>query len=89
MAEERRLAQIGIIVEDKSTVNALNSMLSEFGEYIVGRMGLPLAARGINVISVVVDAPADKINALTGKLGNLSGISAKTLFAKTNKGSVL
>ncbi len=89
MAEEKRLAQIGIIVEDKSTVNALNSMLSEFGEYIVGRMGLPLAARGINVISVVVDATADKINALTGKLGNLSGISAKTLFAKTNKGSVL
>lgn len=82
---ENRLAQVGIIVENKAAVETLNSLLSEFGQYIIGRMGLPLAARGINVISVVMDAPADRINALTGKLGNLDGVSAKTLFARTDK----
>ena len=83
---ENRLAQVGIIVENKAAVETLNSLLSEFGEYIIGRMGLPLAARGINVISVVMDAPADRINALTGKLGNLDGVSAKTLFARAENG---
>ena len=85
MAEEKRLAQIGIIVEDKSTVNALNSMLSEFGEYIVGRMGIPYRERGIFIMSIVIDAQSEIINRLTGKLGMLSGVTAKTLMAKEKK----
>ena len=80
---EIRLAQIGIIVTGKDSVSTLNELLSSYGNYIIGRMGLPLRERGINVISVVIDAPADVINTLTGKLGNLQGVSAKTLFAKS------
>lgn len=80
---ETRLAQIGIIVTEKSVVGILNGLLSVYGEYIIGRMGLPVKERGISVISLVVDAPADVINSLTGKLGSLEGVAAKTLFAKT------
>lgn len=83
MAEEKRLAQIGIIVEDRSAAKDLNELLSRFGEYIIGRMGLPVPERGVSVISIALDAPADVINALTGKLGSLKGVSAKTLFAKS------
>lgn len=79
---ETRLAQIGIIVTEKESVAVLNGILSEYGDYIIGRMGLPLRERGINVISIVIDAPGDVINALTGKIGSLSGASAKSLFAK-------
>ena len=80
---ETRLAQIGIIVTEKSVVGILNGLLSVYGEYIIGRMGLPVKERGISVISLVVDAPADVINSLTGKRGSLEGVAAKTLFAKT------
>lgn len=79
---ETRLAQIGIIVTEKESVAVLNGILSEYGDYIIGRMGLPLRERGINVISIVIDAPGDVINALTGKIGSLPGASAKSLFAK-------
>lgn len=79
---DTRLAQIGIIVEDLNAAAALNALLSEYGGYIIGRMGLPEQKRGVKVISIVIDAPSDKINALTGKLGGLNGVSAKTLFAK-------
>ena len=60
----------------------LNALLSEYGEYIVGRMGIPYHAKAVSVICVVLDAPPSAINALTGKLGQLSGVSAKTLFSK-------
>lgn len=79
---EKRLAQIGIIVSEKQSVAELNAILGSFGEYVVGRMGLPMKDRGVSVISVVIEAPADVINALTGKIGGLSGIQAKTLYAK-------
>lgn len=79
---QNRLAQIGIIVENRGAVRELNLLLGAFGRYIVGRMGLPVEKRGVSVISVVVDAPADEINALTGRLGALAGVTAKTLYAK-------
>ena len=82
--DETRLAQIGIIVTERKAVSELNGLLSVYGEYIIGRMGLPLKERGVSVISLVVDAPADVINTLTGGLGNLSGAAAKTLFAKAD-----
>ncbi len=76
-----RVALIGIIVENPDSVDRLNSILHEYREYVLGRMGLPYAKRGISVISVAVDAPGDVISALSGKLGNLKGISTKTIYS--------
>ncbi len=75
-----RVALIGIIVSDGNAVETVNSVLHDFGSYIVGRMGLPLRDRGINAISIVIDAPLDMINSLSGKLGAIKGVSAKALF---------
>ena len=78
---ENRVAGISIIVSEKGSVEELNSILSSYGEYIIGRMGIPHKARKINVISVVMDAPADTINGLAGKLGRLKGVSAKVVYS--------
>ena len=77
-----RLAHIGIIVSDKTAAGAVNALLSSCAKYIVGRMGLPYETRGVSIISVIIDAPADLINALCGKLNSLSGVTAKALFRK-------
>lgn len=78
---ETRVAIIGIIVEDKSSVEDLNRLLSEYGDIIIGRMGLPYRAKNINIISIAVDAPQDVISALSGRIGSLPGVSAKTAFS--------
>lgn len=78
---ETRVALIGIIVEQESSAAALNALLHEYGGYIIGRMGLPYRERGVNIISVVLDAPQDKIAALSGKIGRLHGVSAKTQYS--------
>lgn len=78
---DTRVAVISVIVENNDSVEALNSILHDFGSYIIGRMGLPYRERSINIISVAVDAPQDIISALAGKIGNLSGVSAKTAFS--------
>ena len=81
--EEKRIAVLSIIVEKREhSAEQVNSLLSEYGECIVGRMGIPYHAKGVSVICIVLDAPASAINALTGKLGKLEGVSAKTLFSK-------
>lgn len=78
---ETRVAVIGIIVEDENSVNELNVLLHEYGNYVVGRMGVPYRSKGINIISLAVDAPQDVINALSGKIGRISGVSAKTAYS--------
>ncbi len=78
---EERIALIGIIVEDATSVPRLNEVLSEYGEFIIGRMGLPYREKGVNIISVALDAPQSVTSALSGKIGALSGISAKTIYA--------
>ena len=78
---ETRVALIGIIVTQESSVAALNELLHQYAPYIIGRMGVPYHARGVNIISVAVDAPADAISALSGKIGRLAGITAKTVYA--------
>ena len=85
MEQETRIAVIGIIVEDKAAVSQVNSLLHEYGQY--GRMGLPYEKKEVNIISIVVDAPMDKISALSGKLGKLPGVSAKALYSKS-KGTI-
>ena len=81
---ETRVAVISIIVENAESVVRLNELLHEYGEYIIGRMGIPYRAKGINIISVAIDAPQDKINSLTGIIGKLDGISAKAAYSKLN-----
>ena len=78
---ETRVAVMSIIVESGNTVDALNALLHEFGDYIIGRMGLPYRQKGINIISIALDAPQDVISALAGKVGNLPGITVKTALA--------
>ena len=78
---ETRVALIGIIVEKAENVEELNKILHNYSEYIIGRMGLPYARRGISIISIAIDAPQDKINTLSGKIGRLDVISAKTTYS--------
>ncbi len=82
MEAVNRVALIGIIVEDLDSVERLNQILHEAGEYIIGRMGIPHIQNRMNVISVVVDAPEEKINALSGKLGMCKGVTARVIYGK-------
>ena len=78
---ETRVALIGIIVENHSSTEALNAILHEYGSYIVGRMGIPYRRREISILSVAVDAPQDIISTLSGRIGQLDGVSAKTAYS--------
>ena len=79
---ETRVALIGIVVENPGSVELLNSILHQYSNYVVGRMGIPYQKRKISIISVAVDAPGDVISALSGKLGMLPGVSTKTVYSK-------
>lgn len=79
---ENRIAVISIIAEDREPSTKINSILSEFGDFVIGRMGIPYKQKSVYIISVAVDAPAEVINTITGKIGQLSGVSAKTLMSK-------
>lgn len=79
--EDTRIAVVAIIVENDDHVDKVNALLHEYGQFIVGRMGLPHREKNVNVISVVLDAPAGVINGLTGKLGMLDGVGAKALYS--------
>ncbi len=78
---ENRVALIGIIVNNKTSVEEMNKILHSYGDVIIGRMGIPYHEKDISIISVAVDAPQDIINALSGKLGNLDGVSTKTIYS--------
>ena len=77
-----RVALIGIVVENPDTVPKMNEILHDYAHYVIGRMGIPYEKRGVSIISVAVDAPADVISALSGKIGRLDGISTKTIYSK-------
>lgn len=79
---ETRVAVISIIIEDTSSVQTMNDILHQYSEYIIGRMGIPYRARGINIISIAVDAPQEKISALSGKIGRLPGVTAKAAYSR-------
>lgn len=78
---QTRVAVMGIVVENTDSVERLNTLLHEYGSYIIGRMGIPYRARNINIVSIAIDAPQDVISALSGKVGNLDGISVKTAYS--------
>ena len=78
---ETRVAVMSIIVEQGGAIESLNAILHDYGEYIIGRMGIPYRQRGINIISIAIDAPQDTISALSGKVGRLAGVGVKTAFS--------
>lgn len=78
---QTRVATISIIVENTDSVEKLNTLLHEYGTYIIGRMGLPYRKCGIHIISVAIDAPQDKINALSGRIGKLPGVNSKIAYS--------
>ena len=80
-----KVALIGIIVEDPEAAEQVNDLLHEFRQYVVGRMGIPYREKEVSIISIVLDAPEDKISALSGKLGMVRGISVKSMTAKMKK----
>lgn len=85
---ETRVAVMGIIVEDFNSAENLNLLLHEYGKWIIGRMGVPYREKGINIVSIAIDAPQDTISALSGRIGKLPGVSVKTAYSnvigKTN-----
>ena len=78
---ETRVAVIGIIIENPEAVDAVNAILHENASYILGRMGIPYREKGINIISIAIDAPQDVISQLSGKIGRIKGVSAKTAYS--------
>ncbi len=78
---ETRVAVMSIIVENNEMVETVNSILHEYGDYIIGRLGIPYRKRKISIISIAMDAPQNVISALSGKIGKLSGISVKTAYS--------
>lgn len=82
MEAETRVALLGIIVENPEEVEKLNQILHEYAEYIIGRMGIPYSKKKMNIISIVLDAPENKISALSGKIGMLKGIRSKVIYGK-------
>ena len=78
---ETRVATIGIIVENTDSVEPLNAILHDYGSYIIGRMGIPYRDHRVNVICIAMDAPQDEISAMSGKIGRLSGVNAKTAYS--------
>lgn len=79
---ETRVAILGIVVENPDSVGKLNDILHEYSRYIIGRMGVPYKARGISMISVMVDGPLDEISSMSGKIGQLEGITSKAVYSK-------
>ncbi len=80
--EETRVALLGVVVENPDSVEELNALLHQYKDYIIGRMGIPYRERKMNIISIVLDAPADAISALSGKVGMLPGVSCKAVYSK-------
>ena len=81
---EKRLGTVSIIVERKTApVGVINELLSEFGDEIIGRLGLPYPQRGVSIITLVVDTTVERVSALTGKLGKLPGVQVRSLLARS------
>lgn len=80
--EDNRVALLGVVVENPESVEELNALLHHYKDYIIGRMGLPYRERKVNIISIVLDAPADAISALSGKVGMLPGVTCKAVYSK-------
>ena len=79
---ESRVAVLSIIVENEDAVTELNELLHRYRQFIIGRLGIPYRQKGVSIICIAMDAPNDEINALTGALGRIGGITAKATYSK-------
>lgn len=79
---ENRIALLSIIVEDRENVDVLNALLHEFSDNIIGRMGLPYKEKDISLISIAMDAPEDVISTLSGRIGQIEGVTVKAAYSK-------
>ena len=82
MENTKRVALIGIMIENKESAAKINDILHLYGNYIIGRMGIPYPKRNISIISIAIDAPNDIINTISGKLGAIDGVTSKTIYSK-------
>lgn len=82
---ETRVAVISIIIEDIEAVEKMNEILHQYSDYVIGRMGIPYRKKGINIISIAIDAPQDAISTLSGKIGKLKGVSSKVAYSNAGK----
>ena len=82
---DKRIGVVGIVVEDLESANAVNSILHDYAQIIVGRMGIPYREKGISVISLIVDGTSDEISAMTGKLGKIKTVTVKSAMTKTSR----
>ena len=80
-----RVALIGIMIEDNKAFSQINEIIHDYSKYVVGRMGLPNVRENLNVISIVLDAPNDVINTVSGKLGRIEGVTSKTIYSKSEE----
>ena len=78
---ENRIAVISIIVEKSESAEQINNLLHEYGEYIIGRMGIPYRRRNVNIISIALEAPQNTVAALSGRIGKIAGVSVKTAYS--------
>lgn len=76
---------MSIIIEDLESVETMNELLHQYSEYVIGRMGIPYRRKGINIVSIALDAPQDVISTLSGRIGKLSGVSSKVAYSNTGK----
>lgn len=82
MQDETRVAVISMIIDNEESASAINSLLHDCREYIIGRMGIPYREKGLNIINVVLDAPMDVVSGLSGRLGRLPGVTAKAVYSR-------
>ena len=82
---ETRVAVMSIIISEPESVQMMNELLHQYGDYVIGRMGIPYRKKGINIISIALDAPQDVISTLSGKIGRLKGVSSKVAYSNTEK----
>lgn len=85
MEKETRVAVVAMMIENEGAAEEINGLLHAYSAFVIGRMGVPYREKGINVITVVLDAPSDAVSALSGKLGRLRGVTTKVLYAKNTK----
>ena len=80
--EEYKIAIVAVVIKNKESVEKVNAIFHTYGEFVIGRMGIPYKQKGVNLISIAIDAPQTVLNSLSGKLGMLDGVSSKVLITK-------
>lgn len=80
--EEYKIAIVAVVIKNKESVEKVNAIFHAYGEFVIGRMGIPYKQKGVNLISIAIDAPQTVLNSLSGKLGMLDGVSSKVLITK-------